>query len=83
MSHDSFTNETLILSFMQKSIGVGYMAWKWIRISLDSWMVILMDMVQYCTVSYIPGAQGGSQFFGLRDFPFWCGGITVRINIKI
>jgi hypothetical protein len=58
------------------------MAWKWIRISLDSWMVVLVDMVQYCTVSYIPGAQGGSQFFGLSDLLFWCGDITVRININ-
>jgi hypothetical protein len=39
---------------------VGYMAWKWIRISLDSRMVVLMDLVQYCMVSHIPGAQGGS-----------------------
>jgi hypothetical protein len=46
------------------------MAWKWIRISLKSWMVVLMNMVQYCTVSYIPRAQGGSQFFGLSDFLF-------------
>jgi hypothetical protein len=23
--------------------GVGYMAWTWIHISLDSWMVILME----------------------------------------
>jgi hypothetical protein len=59
------------------------MAWKWICISLDSWMVVLMDMVQYCTVSYIPGAQGGSKFFGLSDFLCWCGDITVQINIKI
>ncbi len=50
--------------------------------SLDSWMVVLMNMVQYCTVSYIPGAQGGSHFFGLSDFSFWCGDITVQINIK-
>jgi hypothetical protein len=63
-------------------IGVGYLAWKWIGISLDSWMVFLVDMVQYCTVSHIPGAQGGSQFFGLSDFLFWCGDITVQINIK-
>jgi hypothetical protein len=48
------------------------MAWKWIRISLDSRMVVLMNMVQCCTVSYIPGAQGGSQLFGLSDFLFWC-----------
>jgi hypothetical protein len=53
-----------------------------IRISLDSQVVVLMDMVQYCTVSYIPGAQGGSQFFGLSDFWFWCGDITVRIKYK-
>jgi hypothetical protein len=58
------------------------MAWKWICISLDSQMVILMDMVQYCTASYIPGAQGGPQFFGLSDFSFWCGDITVRVYIK-
>jgi hypothetical protein len=58
------------------------MAWKWICISLNSWMVVLMDMVQYCTVFYIPGAQGGSQFFGLSDFSFWCGDTTVQINIK-
>jgi hypothetical protein len=59
------------------------MAWIRICISLDSWMVILIDMVQYCTVSYIPGAQGGSQFFGLSDFVFWCEDITAQINIKI
>ncbi len=58
------------------------MAWKWILISLNSWMVVLMDMVQYCTVSYIPGAQGGSQFFGLSDFLIWCSDITVQIDIK-
>jgi hypothetical protein len=23
--------------------GVGYLAWKWIRISLNSWMVLLME----------------------------------------
>jgi hypothetical protein len=45
-------------------------------------MVVLMDMVQYCTVSYIPGAQEGSQFFGLGDFSFWCGDITVQIYLK-
>jgi hypothetical protein len=50
------------------SKGVGYMAWKWICISLNSWMVILMVLVQYCTVSHIPGAKGGSLFSGLRDF---------------
>ncbi len=46
-------------------------------------MVVLMDMVQYCTVSYKPGAQGEPQFFELSDFLFWCGDITVQINIKI
>jgi hypothetical protein len=57
------------------------MAWKWICISLNSQMVVLMDMVQYCTVSYIRGAQGGSQFFGLSDYLFWCGDITVRFGV--
>jgi hypothetical protein len=46
------------------------MALKWICISIDSRMVILMDMVQYCTVSYIPGAQGGSHFLDLVIFCF-------------
>jgi hypothetical protein len=45
-------------------------------------MVVLMDMVQYCTVSLIPGAQGGSQIFGLSDFLFWCRDITVQIDLK-
>jgi hypothetical protein len=59
------------------------MAWKLILISLDSWMAVLVDMVQCCMVSYIPGAQGGSQFFRLLDFSFWSGDITVQINTKI
>jgi hypothetical protein len=45
-------------------------------------MIVLVDMVQYCTVSYMPGAQGGSQFFGLCDFLFLCVDITVRVKIK-
>jgi hypothetical protein len=40
--------------------GVGYMAWECIRISLNSWMVVLMVLEQYYTVSHIPGAQGGT-----------------------
>jgi hypothetical protein len=52
------------------------MAWKWICISLDSWMVVLMDMVQYCTVSYIPGAQGGSQFL---DLVIFCFGVEISL----
>jgi hypothetical protein len=36
------------------------MAWEWICISLNSWMVVLMVLVQFCTVSHVPGAKGGS-----------------------
>ncbi len=41
--------DKILLSFGKKgeknsvSDGVGYMALKWIRISLDSWMVVLME----------------------------------------
>ncbi len=57
------------------------MAWKWIRISLDSWMVVLIVLVQYCTCSHTPVAKGGSQFFELVNFTLWCENITIQSHV--
>ncbi len=51
------------------------MAWKWIRISLDSWMVVVMDMgniVQFHTW----GSRGYPNFL---DFVIFCFGVEISL----
>jgi hypothetical protein len=51
--------------------GVGCMAWVWIRISLDSWMVVLMVLVQTSFSNYLILNVNIPTYLGSRGTPFF------------
>jgi hypothetical protein len=52
------------------------MAWKWIQIGLNSWMVVLMDMVLYVQFLIYLGLKGDPNFL---DLVIFCFGVEISL----